>query len=75
LVWLVIVAPNSAFVAPATGSSGNGALGNVTVDLALHDAVPSVFRQSRKTAKDAGRQLLVVYEVRQAVTNKSPDHR
>jgi hypothetical protein len=57
------------------GSSGNGALANVGFDQDLRNNVPSVFRQSRKTAKDAHHQPSVHYEVRHAVTNTSPDHR
>ena len=57
------------------GNSGNGALANVAFDWTLRDNVPSVFRQSPETAKDARHQPPALYEVRHAVTNTGPDRR
>ncbi|HEX3308074.1 MAG TPA: hypothetical protein VHS32_17650, partial [Streptosporangiaceae bacterium] len=57
------------------GSSGDNALADVMLDLALRGNVPSVFRQSPEDSKDAHHQPSVLHEVRHAITNISPDDR
>jgi len=57
------------------GSSGDGALADVTPDLALRGNVPSVFRQSPEDSEDAHHQPPVLHEVRHTITNRSPDDR
>src|SRR6266566_816598 len=57
------------------GSSGNGALANVAFDRRCATTFRLCSARARKPTKDAHHQPSVPYEVRDAVTNTSPDHR
>ena len=70
------LAPSPEVIDPSPswpGSYGNGALADITLDLALRATFRLCSARARKTAKDAHHQPSVLHEVGHTITNVSPD--